>query len=77
MPTTGDLRDPDWEPSESEHDALMEDFRLVVLWRKAMVNQGIAVLAFTFASMAEEVLAARRWWRDEGKGLHADAAERG
>ena len=66
MASSGDFRDPDWEPSEAEHTALMEDFRRVVLWRKAMAARGIKVHSLRL-SPVEEVAQMRRWWECEGR----------
>ena len=69
MPLSGDFRDPNWEPSEAEHAALMEDFRRTVLWRKATAAKGVKVLAMRL-SPDEEHDAVERWWREEGRLLH-------
>lgn len=65
MSSTGDFRDPNWEPSDEQHAALMEDFRRTVLWRKAMAAKGIKVLAMRL-SPQDEADQMRKWWTDEG-----------
>lgn len=66
MASTGDFRDPNWEPSDDEHAALMEDFRRTVMWRQAMAIKGIKVLAMGL-SPSQEHDAVERWWADEGR----------
>ena len=70
---TGDFRDADWEPTDEEHAALMEDFRRTVLWQKAMAAKGIKVLA-QHMTPAEEHKAVQKWWEDEGRTLSATEA---
>ena len=69
MPATGDFRDPDWEPSEEEHAALMEDFRRTVLWQEDMAAKGIKVLARKLTPQQEHD-AVETWWREEGAAKH-------
>lgn len=69
MSSTGDFRDPNWEPSDEQHAALMEDFRRTVLWQKAMAAKGIKVLAQHLTPQQEHE-AVERWWHDEGHLTH-------
>lgn len=75
MPPTGNLRDPDWEPTEAEHQALMEDFRRTVLWQKAMAAKGVKVLALGMTP-EQEGEAVRKWWRDEGAANDKESPSR-
>ena len=82
MPANGDFRDVEWEPSEAEHAALIDDFELLVSWRKAMANQGQKVLA-SHLSSADALEAARQWSRlerepanDEDEELQSDVIGR-
>lgn len=72
---TGDFRDPEWEPSEAEEAAMLEDFRRVVLWQKAMAAKGVKVLAWRL-SPQEELEAATKWWAEEGHSAFEVEAER-
>lgn len=66
MAVEGDLRNPEWEPSEAQEAAVAEDFRRTVLWRQAMVARGVKPysLGLTVDQQHEAVQA---WWRDEGQ----------
>ena len=75
MPATGDFRDPNWEPSDTEHANLMEDFRRVVLWQKAMTARGIKVLTLRLTPQQEHEAVAK-WWAEEGRMLHEAEANR-
>ncbi len=46
-----------------------QDFRRIVLWRKAMAAKGIKVLAMGMTP-AEEGASMRKWWAEEGEALH-------
>jgi hypothetical protein len=67
------FRNPDFEPSDAEHAALMERFRRVVLWRQAMAARGIKVLAVAMTP-AEETAAVLEWWAEEGHAQYSDSA---
>ncbi len=69
MPASGDFRDPNWEPSDAEHAALMEDFRRTVLWQKAMAAKGIKALALGLTPQ-QEYDAVAKWWVEEGRSQH-------
>jgi hypothetical protein len=69
MTAPGDFRDPDWEPDEAEHAALMEDFCRTVLWRQVMATRGIKVLSLRL-SPADEHAAMEKWWAEEGHATH-------
>ncbi len=69
MSSSQDFPNPDWEPSEDEHAAMMEDFRQVVLWRKTRAAKGINVLAMG-KTPDEDSAAMRKWWAEEGQALH-------
>jgi hypothetical protein len=65
------FRNPDFEPSDAEHAALMEEFHRIVLWRQAMAARGIKVLAATMTP-TEETAAMLTWWAEEGRARHGD-----
>jgi hypothetical protein len=75
MPTTDDFRDANWEPSDEQHAALMEDFRRMVLWRKAMAARGVKVLGLRMTPR-EETQAMRKWWGEEGCAVTRNEAAR-
>lgn len=68
MTTTGDLRDPNWEPTEEQWQQLDQSIQRQLAWRKAMRDRGVQVLklGLTPAEMARE---AARWW-DEDRATH-------
>jgi hypothetical protein len=75
MPVTGDFRDPNWEPSEAQEAALLEDFRRTVLWEQAMAAKGVKVLAQRLSPQQEHD-AVEQWWREEGSIKHGAETER-
>jgi hypothetical protein len=70
---TGDFRDPEWEPSEAEEAALLEDFRRTVLWRKAMAARGVKVTAMKLTPQQEHD-AVTAWWLSEGRDSDRETA---
>ena len=66
MPTTGDFRDNEWEPSDAEEAALLEDVRRTVAWQRAMAAKGIKVLALHL-TLEQDSEAVEKWWHEEGE----------
>jgi sugar phosphate isomerase/epimerase len=75
MPVTGDFRDPNWEPSEAEEAAVLEDFRRTVLWEQAMAAKGVKVLAQRLSPQQEHDLV-EAWWREEGAATYGAEIDR-
>ena len=75
MMASGNFSDPEWEPTEEEHAALMEGMRRRVLYRKAMSARGIKVLAMNLSPEQEHALVTA-WWREEGAHLHESNPQR-
>lgn len=64
MAETGNLRDPNWEPSEEQWNELDLSIARQLAWRKAMRERGVQVLklGLTPTEMARE---AARWWDED------------